>query len=66
MSPVRPTVTVVGRRLDPADYRLRDFLTRAAQPYEWVEAGRRKPSRSSRGTGRPGSTCPSSSTARRS
>ena len=39
MSPVRPTVTVVGRRLEPEHHRLRDFLTRAAQPYEWREAG---------------------------
>src|SRR3954471_8420568 len=39
MSPVRPTVQVVGRRLDPADYAVRDFLTRAAQPYEFHEAG---------------------------
>ncbi len=37
--PPRPTVKVVGRRLDPEDYRLRDFLTRAAQPHEWYEAG---------------------------
>jgi thioredoxin reductase (NADPH) len=37
--PPRPTVNVVGRRLDPGDYRLRDFLTRAAQPYEFYEAG---------------------------
>jgi thioredoxin reductase (NADPH) len=37
--PPRPTVKVVGRRLDPGDYRLRDFLTRAAQPYEFYEAG---------------------------
>jgi thioredoxin reductase (NADPH) len=39
MSPVRPTVQVIGRRLETEDYRLRDFLTRAAQPYEWHEAG---------------------------
>jgi thioredoxin reductase (NADPH) len=39
MSPVRPTVTVVGRRLDPQHHRLRDFLTRSAQPFTWVEAG---------------------------
>jgi thioredoxin reductase (NADPH) len=32
-------VKVVGRRLEPEDYRLRDFLTRAAQPHEWYEAG---------------------------
>ena len=39
MSPVRPTVQVVGRRLDPEHHRLRDFLTRVAQPHEWFEAG---------------------------
>jgi FAD dependent oxidoreductase len=39
MSPVRPTVMVVGHRLNPEHYRLRDLLTRAAQPYEWYEAG---------------------------
>ena len=37
--PPRPTVKVVGRRLDPDDYRLRDFLTRAAQPHHFYEAG---------------------------
>ncbi|MEX2194257.1 MAG: NAD(P)/FAD-dependent oxidoreductase [Thermoleophilaceae bacterium] len=39
MSPPRPTVAVIGHRLDPAHYRVRDFLTRIAQPYEWYEAG---------------------------
>ncbi|HYV15330.1 MAG TPA: NAD(P)/FAD-dependent oxidoreductase [Conexibacter sp.] len=39
MSPVRPTLQVVGRRLDPTDHRLRDFLTRAAQPHEWFDVG---------------------------
>ncbi|HEX6116816.1 MAG TPA: NAD(P)/FAD-dependent oxidoreductase [Solirubrobacterales bacterium] len=39
MSPVRPDVTVVGRSLGGEDQRLRDFLTRAAQPFEWLEAG---------------------------
>src|SRR3954447_4059280 len=39
MSPVRPTVHVVGRRLDPEHHRLRDLLTRAAQPFEWHEEG---------------------------
>jgi thioredoxin reductase (NADPH) len=39
MSPIRPTVQVVGRRLEPGDHRLRDLLTRIAQPYEWLEAG---------------------------
>jgi hypothetical protein len=32
-------VQVVGRRLDAEHYRLRDFLTRTAQPYQWHEAG---------------------------
>ena len=38
MSPIRPTVTVIGRRLDPEHHRLRDFLTRSAQPFLWLEA----------------------------
>jgi hypothetical protein len=38
MSPSRPTVQVIGRRLDPEHHRLRDFLTRVAQPHEWLEA----------------------------
>jgi thioredoxin reductase (NADPH) len=29
----------VGRRLEPEHHRLRDFLTRIAQPHEWLEAG---------------------------
>src|SRR5438876_4247436 len=39
VSPVRSTVQVVGRRMDAEHYRLRDFLTRTAQPYVWHEAG---------------------------
>src|SRR5436305_7455564 len=39
MSPVRPIVQIGGRRMDPEHYRLRDFLTRTAQLYEWHEAG---------------------------
>ena len=38
MSPVKPKVIVVGRRLDAGDHRLRDFLTRTAQPYDFVDA----------------------------
>jgi thioredoxin reductase (NADPH) len=38
VSPQRPTLTVVGRRLDPGDHDLRDALTRAAQPYEFYES----------------------------
>jgi thioredoxin reductase (NADPH) len=32
-------VLVVGRRLEPADHRVRDFLTRGAQPHRWIETG---------------------------
>jgi thioredoxin reductase (NADPH) len=39
MSPVRPMVQLVGTRLDPAAHRIRDFLTRIAQPHELVEEG---------------------------
>jgi thioredoxin reductase (NADPH) len=39
VSPIRPTVTLVGRRPHPEHYRLRDFLTRIAQPHVWLEAG---------------------------
>ena len=39
MSPVRPTVTVVGLRDEPEHHRLRDMLTRIAQPHDWLEAG---------------------------
>jgi len=39
VSPVRSDVKVVGHRLESAHHRLRDFLTRAAQPYDWVDAG---------------------------
>lgn len=30
---------MIGRWHAPGDHRLRDFLTRAAQPFEWLEAG---------------------------
>jgi len=39
VSPVRAGVQVVGRRLEPGDHALRDFLTRIAQPHEYLEAG---------------------------
>lgn len=38
MSPVRPEVQVVGHRLDPDHHRVRDFLTRVAQPFAWHDA----------------------------
>jgi thioredoxin reductase (NADPH) len=44
--PPRPTVHVIGHRLDPAAHLVRDFLERGAQPYESHEAdsdeGRRR------------------------
>ncbi|MDQ3742059.1 MAG: NAD(P)/FAD-dependent oxidoreductase [Actinomycetota bacterium] len=36
---MRSNLRVVGLRLDPEHHRLRDFLTRAAQPHDWLEAG---------------------------
>ena len=39
MSPVRPLIHVVGRQVDPASHRLRDFFTRVAQPHEFHDAG---------------------------
>jgi thioredoxin reductase (NADPH) len=39
MSPIRPTVHVIGRRLSPEGHRLRDFLTRIAQPFEFHDEG---------------------------
>jgi thioredoxin reductase (NADPH) len=39
MSPVRSNVRVVGLRGEPEHHRLRDVLTRMAQPHEWLDAG---------------------------
>jgi thioredoxin reductase (NADPH) len=39
MSPIRPTVHVVGNRLSRRGHQLRDFLTRIAQPHEFHDAG---------------------------
>ena len=38
MSPVRPTVRVVGRSLEPEHHRLRDLFPRTG-PYEFLELG---------------------------
>jgi thioredoxin reductase (NADPH) len=35
--PPRPTVTVVGRRSEPEHFAVRDFLTRIAQPFDWID-----------------------------
>ena len=32
-------MTLIGRGLEPEHHAVRDFLTRIAQPYEWLEAG---------------------------
>ena len=53
MSPVRPTVQLIGTRLDPDAHRVRDFLTRIAQPHELIEADRRRPRRCSPPVERP-------------
>ena len=37
--PSRPSVRVVGQSLEPESHRLRDFFTRTAQPYEFLELG---------------------------
>jgi len=39
MSPPRPPVQLIGTRLDPDAHRVRDFLTRIAQPHELLETG---------------------------
>jgi thioredoxin reductase (NADPH) len=39
VSPVREGIQVIGRRLEPGDHELRDFLTRSAQPHDYYEAG---------------------------
>src|SRR5215213_1413924 len=39
MSPPRRDVRIIGSSLGAEDQRLRDFMTRAAQPFEWYEAG---------------------------
>ncbi len=39
MSPIRPVVHVIGRRLGREEHRLLDFLSRIAQPHEFLEAG---------------------------
>jgi thioredoxin reductase (NADPH) len=38
VSPVRPNVMLIGLRDEPAHHELRDLLTRAAQPHDWLDA----------------------------
>jgi thioredoxin reductase (NADPH) len=56
--PPRPPLAVVGRRLDPDDYRLRDFLTRTAQPHDFYEAGTPQADAVLAGAGADGATLP--------
>src|SRR4051812_37900859 len=58
MSPVRPDVTLIGRRLEPDDFRLRDFLTRAAQPHRYLEAGTPEADAALAGAGAPDAPLP--------
>jgi thioredoxin reductase (NADPH) len=58
VSPVRPRVKVVGRRLDPEHWRVRDFLTRTAQPHQWLEAGTPEADAVLGGLGLPSSAIP--------
>lgn len=37
--PPRPSVQLIGTWLEPGAHRVRDFLTRIAQPHEFLEAG---------------------------
>jgi thioredoxin reductase (NADPH) len=39
VSPIRPTVQLVGHRLEPSHHAMRDLLIRSAQPYDWIDAG---------------------------
>ena len=58
MSPIRPTVHVVGDRLTGETHRLRDFLTRTAQPYEYHEAGSPEADGVLAAAGQPGAALP--------
>jgi thioredoxin reductase (NADPH) len=58
MSPIRPTVHVVGARHGDESHRLRDFLTRIAQPHEFHEAGSPGAARVLAAAGRPDARLP--------
>jgi thioredoxin reductase (NADPH) len=58
MSPIRPTVQVIGSRLTGETHELRDFLTRIAQPYEFHDAGSDEADRLLAQAGAPAATLP--------
>jgi thioredoxin reductase (NADPH) len=58
MSPVRPTVHVIGTFGDRESHELRDFLTRIAQPHEFHEAGSATAERLLRDAGAPDARLP--------
>src|SRR5687767_11504634 len=58
MSPIRPTVHVIGSRLTGETHELRDFLTRIAQPYEFHNAGSPDAERMLTAAGAPGAALP--------
>jgi thioredoxin reductase (NADPH) len=58
MSPIRPLVHVIADRHAPEAHRLRDFLTRIAQPYEFHEAGSPEAQRLLEEAGAPGAALP--------
>jgi thioredoxin reductase (NADPH) len=58
MSPVRPTVYVIGSAGDRESHELRDFLTRIAQPHEFHEAGSPEAERLLREAGAPDARLP--------
>src|SRR3954447_2264246 len=58
MSPIRPTVHVVGSRLNEESHQLRDFLTRIAQPFEFHPEGTPDADRVLAGAGVPGARTP--------
>jgi thioredoxin reductase (NADPH) len=58
MSPVRPTVYVIGSEGDRESHELRDFLTRIAQPHEFHDAGSAEAERLLREAGVPDARLP--------
>jgi thioredoxin reductase (NADPH) len=58
LSPVRPSVTVIGRRLEAGDHEVRDHLTRSAQPFTWLEADTPEAERMLRERGTPDAELP--------
>src|SRR3954470_7722480 len=58
MSPIRPLVHLIAEPDGPEGHRMRDFLTRIAQPYEFHEAGTPEAQRLLEQAGAPGAALP--------